>query len=461
MSEDILKTIDKKLSEMMGSSEAAKIRIEEIKAEYGKGFSDMQAKMLALETGLETERKHSEKLEAEFNARRFNGGADELRNAIPDEHRGMIEFVKTNNGVDPTLTPSGVRTSAIEQLKNDDPVKYVAAASWLQARIMTSVFQSKNNAQEMIKYQERSEKLFQALGGINKAALTEGTANTGQEFVPTIVEAIIGRVVKDNSVVRRSGPTVVQMTSLTHNIPRLDTNFSQYWATEGGTITDSAPATFFANATLTAKKNTGLATASLELLQDSVVNINDFFLTHMGEMLARAEDQQALEGTASVFTGLGSATGVNGVSGTSVGITLAGLMSTAYKGEDESTRDGAAWYAHPWVVRDAMQLVTGTAGTPWFPFLPLQNQGRTKDLLGWPVFATSVIARSATTTSTTTLYFGNPKGLVLGDRAGTMFDVDPYGLFTSAQVRLRIIRRTGIVVWVPARFTRHSWIAVS
>jgi HK97 family phage major capsid protein len=460
MDPELLKQLDKKLESVLGSSKAAQDAVDEIRAEQGKGMTELQAKVLALQTDLKSAREHSEKLEADFNARRFNGGVDELKNAIPDEHRSQIDVVRLSATVDERLNPTLANTNAIEQLKKDDPIKYVACASWLHSRLMRAVSQTRSDAQGIVKYHERAEKLGALLGQVDKAALAE-TTNVGAEFVPTIVEALIGRVIKDNSVVRRSGPTTVQMTSQTHNLPRLDTNFSQFWTAEGASISDSAPTTYFSSVALTAKKNTGLATASIEVLQDSIVNINDFFLVHLGEMMGRAEDQQGLEGTGTVFTGLGSATGVNSVAGTSVGITLSTLMATAYKAEDESTRDGGVWFSHPWVVRDALQLTTGTAGTPWLPLIPFQNQGRTKDLLGFPVFATSVIARSATTTSTTTLYFGNPKGIVFGDRMGTMFDVDPYGLFTTAQVRLRVIRRTGIAVWVPPRFTKATFIAVS
>ena len=456
MSEDMMKRLDEKLSKVLGSKEAAEERIAEIEKKYEGRISGLDARLLAADQSLAEQKAHIESMEADFNAKRFRGGSDDLLAAIPEQHKGMIEFVKSNPAVDEKNRLSGGNVGAIEALKAEDPIKYIAVASWFHAKLMTAVQQQKNNAVELQKWHQHSENLMKALGGVDKAALAEGTANQGQDFVPTIVEAVLGRVIKDNSVVRRAGPTVIQMTSQTHNLPRLDTDFSAYWALEAGTISDSAAsATHFTAVALTAKKNTGLATASIELLQDSVVNINDFFLVHLGELMARNEDQAALAGTghaSNPFTGLRGATGTNAPSASTTDVSMARLMACAYAAQDQSCRDGAAWWVHPFVVRDALQLTTGAAGSPWLPFLPFQNMGQTQNLLGWPVYATSVIDRAGTSTSSY-VYFGNPKGLVLGDRMGTQFDLDPYSLFTKAQINMRVIRRTGIAVWVPKKFS--------
>ena len=455
MSEDMLKKLDDRLAKILGSQEAAKEAVAEMEKKYEGKITAMEARLLAQDQELQKAKAHSEKMEADFNAKRFRGPGDDLLHVIPEEFKGMIEYVKTNPNVDPKNTTSGATVNAIESLKTEDPVKYIAVASWFHSKLMTAVSQQRSNGPEIVKYNERAEKLMQALGAVDKASLAEGTANMGADFVPTIVEAVLGRVIKDNSVVRRSGPTVIQMTSQTHNLPKLDTNFSAYWALEAGTISDSGPATAFSAVALTAKKNTGLATASIELLQDSVVNINDFFLVHLGEMMARNEDNAALNGTnhaSNPFVGIVSATGTNAPTAATTVLSLARLMSAAYVGEDQSIRDGGVWYVHPWIVRDALQLVTGSAGSPWLPMIPFNNQGQANTLLGWPVYATSVISRNLTS-STSNIYFGNPKGIVMGDRMGTQFDIDPYGLFTSAQIRMRVIRRTGIAIWVPGKFT--------
>ena len=107
-------------------------------------------------------------------------------------------------------------------------------------------------------------------------------------------------------------------------------------------------------------------------------------------------------------------------------------------------------------MRDAAQLITGTGGAAWFPFV-WNNSIPNSMLLGFQAMATTAISRTrGTSTNEAYIYFGNTSGIVLGDRAGTRFDVDPYGLFTTAQIRLRIIKRTGIVIWVPSMFCKTT-----
>ena len=80
---------------------------------------------------------------------------------------------------------------------------------------------------------------------------------------------------------------------------------------------------------------------------------------------------------------------------------------------------------------------------------------------GVRVYPTSTILRNrGTGTNETTAYFGRPTAIVIGERMGTTFDVDPYGLFTTAQVRLRMLRRVAVLIWIPAYFTKLTAVIV-
>ena len=53
------------------------------------------------------------------------------------------------------------------------------------------------------------------------------------------------------------------------------------------------------------------------------------------------------------------------------------------------------------------------------------------------------------------LYFGDPKGLVFGDRTGMTWAVSSDAGFDNDQVHMKLTKRTGIVVGVPLAFTRR------
>jgi HK97 family phage major capsid protein len=436
----------------------------------GKDQAEAEGKLNRLEQiikvqddTIKSQSEHLEKIESEFRAKRFGlSGHDSLVDAVPEDHRRWISFVECNR-----------KDDSVGRATDNDAVKRIAIGSWFHSAIRAKLAAVQGNQLDASKYYERMQKLTEALGGVSKASLQEDTAIEGGNIVPTITEAVLGRVIYDNSVIRKTNPTMIQMTAKTHNLPSWDNNFTAYIVAEEGTVTDGLPTTAFGSNVLTARKFAGLATVSMELLEDNIVNVSDFLLTHIGEMIARKEDSEALEGTSVTgFTGgLGTNTSVNTFShSTDNGVTtapplksttvngLTTLVKTVYYGVEAHTRENARWWVHPWISRDAIQLTTGSAGSPWFPMV-WQNQILGSSLLGFPVHETSVISKGqGTSTNESYIYFGNPRGLVVGDRAGTRFDVDPYGLFNLAQVRLRIIKRTGLLVWVPTLFTKVTGV---
>lgn len=479
MSNPILDKISEQFDGMLEDNAKLRDKVEEMEKQVlgakkiGKDQAEAEGKINKLESlikaqdeTIQTQSEHLAKIEADFKAKRFGlSGIDSLVQAVPEEHRRWISFAEANR-----------KDDSIGRATDNDAVKRIAIGSWFHAAIRSKVAALHGNQVEAQKYHERMDTLAEALGGVSKASLQEDTAIEGGNVVPTITEAVLGRVIYDNSVIRQTNPTMIQMTAKTHNLPSWDNNFTAYIVAEEGTVTDGLPTTAFGSNVLTARKFAGLATVSMELMEDNIVNLSDFLLTHIGEMIARREDEEALEGTSvSGFTGgLCFNTSVNTFSHTTDNgvvtaptlgnaATVAGLstmVKAVYYGEQAHTRQNARWWVHPWISRDAIQLTTGSAGAPWFPFI-WQNQTLGSSLLGYPVNETSIVSKARGTSSNESyIYFGNPRGLVVGDRAGTRFDVDPYGLFTTAQVRLRVIKRTGLLVWVPKMFTKVTGVRV-
>jgi HK97 family phage major capsid protein len=394
------------------------------------------------------------------------GESDTLLNLLDDKAKQAIPYVKALRQGDRVAKElgGGRRGAAMSRIAQDDPIAFVGSMQWFRARIKAVHHAMKAQIPESNHWREYADKVADALGGYAaeaKAALQEDTDTEGGYLVPVVTEAMLGRVIGDNGVVRASGPTVIQMSTKQHELPTLDNDFTVTIEGEEATIADSGPTDPYGQSVLTAKKFTGLVTASTELLQDSVLNIGDFVLTHLLEKVARKEDTEALEGDGTAFTGLFSVSGTNSVAGGSDALTFPEIVSTIYGGEEQATRDGGVFWMHPWILRDAIQLTTGAGGSVYLPFV-MQNVGTISNLLGFPAFATAAISRLRTANDTT-VYFGNPAGIVIGDRTGSTFDVNPWAgtEFKAGQVLMRLIKRTGITIWVPSMFTKLTAVTVT
>ena len=51
------------------------------------------------------------------------------------------------------------------------------------------------------------------------------------------------------------------------------------------------------------------------------------------------------------------------------------------------------------------------------------------------------------------MFFGPPSKIIFGDIGYMSFDINPFGLFTTSQTRVRVVKRTGIVVPVGEYFS--------
>lgn len=477
---ETLERVDGKLGEVLENQKALdawKAKQEELR----KGLED---KITANTDAVKTQADTLTKIESDFKKRRFDTGrtasgiveSDALLSALPDDMKAWIPRVKALRGGDALgLIPGdeAVRSHGSAALAQKDPICYVGIAAWLRSRIKAALAQRGNRPDVAQKWTEQGDKIAEALGGIaaeSKAALQEDTDSEGGYLVPTILEAVIGWIMKDSSVVRRAGPTIVQMTTKTHQLPSLANDFSVSWTSEEGTITDAAPSAPFSSGNLSAKKQTGLVTPSIELIQDSPINLMDFILTHLMSIVGRGEDAQALEGDGTVFSGLFSVAGTNSVAHGGGNITWPNWVKAAYAGEHASTIDGGVYFQHPWVTRDL--ITTGVEGPtdnkgfalPGGVMVSLAPAGslRPTTIGTKPVFESSVISR-VRNTDETTVYHGNPAYIVIGDRMGTTFEANPFSEteWKKGQISLRLLRRVGILIWVPGYFTKLTAVQVS
>ena len=187
-------------------------------------------------------------------------------------------------------------------------------------------------------------------------------------------------------------------------------------------------------------------------------------MTAIAERVGILEDIHALEGgwpTTQNCSGVAVAPGVNAftVGGTSASYgnypTYLELTKMIYTGQQAATRRGAGFFMLPQVFRGIVGS-TDTTGQPIFSFANVPN-AIPQFVGGYPVYLVSSLstqwASGSNGSSSSSIYYGPPSKIIFGDLTGMSFDIDPYGLFTSVQSRLRVYTRTGIIVPVGSYFT--------
>jgi HK97 family phage major capsid protein len=344
---------------------------------------------------------------------------------------------------------------------DDVPLK-VATGMWLAGHLKKLVSPADFHVNR-----DLHEKLTLLLnGGVEKVALQEDTAAEGGNLVPTVVEGEILRLVQDNSVLR---PLVrkILMTTKTHAFPKLDAEFTAAIIAEEGSITDSTQANPFGQTNLTAKKLACFSTVSGELLQDNVVGLADWLGMEFGMKIGRLEDTQALEGdgTGANFTGVVAASGVNSVTSGANGDFLSWqkLVDAMHQNVEMNPSDNV-WFMRKTLWGRMLATRVGTAGTVDLPFFAPAlgfTVAPMKAILGDQVLTHSgLLANRAVGTGTnrTNAYYGPPSTIIFGDLLGFEIALNPWAKFQTYQTDIRGLKRTGIMVGVPAAWTKYTAI---
>ncbi len=476
-SEEILARIDKNLGNVLGSQAEADARIKEL----GESNDALMTRIKTQDERIEKQDTFMANLEAEANKHRFDVGSgdrfcerDALVSAMPEKLKKWIPFVRALRGGVPVAGQEGMvepvlRNHAAARLAQKDPETYVAVGGWFMARIQAQLANQSGQPILAEQYNKEAEALSKAMGGtayegiLTKADLAEDVGGTGGFTVPVVTEAMIGWIIRDASIVRASSPTIVQMRTKVHELPKLANNFTVTWETEGTTIVDSAPATPFSQPSITAQKQAGMVTLSIELIADNIINLMDFIMTHLINVLGRDEDTQMITGTGTPFTGFESAITTNVVTKTPAPLASGDMINLIYDAEQAAlVQMGSALWCHPWIIRDEIKLSLAAGNSAYMPFV-IGSNVRAQNLHGIPTYASSVIPRTSGAGTESFVYSGPPQYLVIGDRLGTTFDVNPWAEteFKAGQVLLRMMRRVGFVVWVEEAMAKHHDIQLT
>jgi len=384
-------------------------------------------------------------VESKINTARTHGPeSDNLKGAIPAEYRRHIE-IATRHGY-------------------ADPVNRTALCLWWHFQFMARKALREVTGKTAPEYMRMAEDLEKGWGydPAQKALLGDALAGGGS-IIATPVEAELMRLIQDNTVVRPLATKIV-MNSLTLSIPVENANVSAFIVAENATVTDALPATAFASRVMTARKFGGMATVTNENLQDNIIGLNNYLFNSIAEQIGRLEDTGALEGgiiSVQNFSGVKYAAGVNNytcaiTTGTGGSVpNYNDLVSIIYAGLQAGTRTGSQFFMNPVVFKNIVGL-TDTTGQPVFSFGSVPN-AIPHFVGGYPVHLVSSLSTQWTNGSAGSsaggMYFGPASKIIYGDSTGMNFDIDPYFFFDTVKTRIRVLKRTGIIVPVGGYFT--------
>lgn len=143
--------------------------------------------------------------------------------------------------------------------------------------------------------------------------LSEGVDANGGYLVPTEFEKFIVDTLKEENVMRRLCKVIT--TDNERKIPAAATHSTAAWTAENAAYTESNPT--FAQKTIDAYKLTDLVKVSIELLDDSAFDLEEYIAREFAYAFGAAEEQAFCVGT-----GTGQPTGLFTENGGTVGVVV-------------------------------------------------------------------------------------------------------------------------------------------
>lgn len=249
-------------------------------------------------------------------------------------------------------------------------------------------------------------------------ALSKGTASAGGNAVPVSMVNAIDKALKFFAPIRGVCSTLVTDSGSDLDYPRVtDVANSASIVSEAGTIVVNADPTFSKVTMKAWKYATTIVKVSLELLQDSAVDVEQLLGSLLGERMGRGQAAHFVTGSGSGQPqGLATAAtaGVNLASGNA--ITADKMIDLIYS-VDRAYRDGASFLTHDETVAALVKLKDDNGQYLWSPGLMAGEPDRFKN---HPVIVSNDITSITTPGDNQPLVlFGDMKNYLVRDVRGS------------------------------------------
>ena len=241
--------------------------------------------------------------------------------------------------------------------------------------------------------------------------LSEGVQADGGYLVPEEFERQIVSGLDEANVVR--GLAKVITTSAERKIPIAATHSTAAWTAENGAYTPSDPS--FDQKTIDAFKLTDLVKVSIELLQDSMFDLESYIANEFARAFGIAEEEAFCVGTGTgqptgIFTANGGQVGVTAASSTAV--TADELISLVYALKSPYRRN-AKFLANDATISAIRKLKDGNGVYLWQPSL---QAGEPDKLLGYDLYTSPYVPQMEA--GAFSVAFGDFKNYWIADRSG-------------------------------------------
>ncbi len=241
--------------------------------------------------------------------------------------------------------------------------------------------------------------------------LSEGVQADGGYLVPEEFERQIVMGLDEANVVR--GLAKVITTSAERKIPVAATHSAAQWTAENGAYTESDPT--FDQKTIDAFKLTDLVKVSIELLQDSMFDLESYIAAEFARAFGIAEEQAFCVGN-----GTGQPTGIFTAKGGNVGVTAASataisadeLINLVYALKSPYRRN-AKFLMNDATVSMLRKLKDNNGAYLWQPSV---QAGEPDRLLGYELYTSPYVPVAAA--GAFTVAFGDFKNYWIADRSG-------------------------------------------
>ena len=241
--------------------------------------------------------------------------------------------------------------------------------------------------------------------------LSEGMQADGGFLVPQEFERQIVVGLDEANVVRSLAKVIT--TSAERKIPVAATHSAAQWTAENGEYTESNPT--FDQKTIDAFKLTDLVKVSIELLQDSMFDLEAYIASEFGRAFGIAEEQAFCVGN-----GTNQPTGIFAANGGEVGATtkdassiaVDDILSLVYSLKSPYRRN-AVFLMNEQTVSALRKLKDGNGAYLWQPSL---QAGEPDKLLGYSLYTSPYVPLLAS--KAFVMAFGDFKNYWIADRAG-------------------------------------------
>lgn len=241
--------------------------------------------------------------------------------------------------------------------------------------------------------------------------LSEGVDADGGYLVPEEFERDIVMQLEEENVVRSLAKVIT--TQHERKIPVANGHSVAQWTAENAAYTESNPT--FGQKQLDAFKLTDLCRVSVELLQDSAFDVEDYLMKEFARAFGIAEEEAFCIGTGTnqptgIFTKQGGAVGVTAASATA--ITADELISLVYALKSPYRRN-AKFLLNDATVSAIRKLKDQNGAYLWQPSI---QAGQPDRLLGYELYTSPYVP--AVAAGALTVAFGDFMNYWIGDRAG-------------------------------------------